>query len=77
MTVYIDKDVLSYEKYNKLWKWHRATNIRKMNPIRWIHEKIAKFALNIIGWVETLQMQVFELKWDIHIHVNYLLNVFL
>jgi hypothetical protein len=33
--------------------------------------------LNIIGWVETLQMQVFELKWDIHIHVNYLLNVFL
>jgi hypothetical protein len=33
-----------------------------MKPIRWIHEKIAKFALNIIGWVETLQMQVFELK---------------
>jgi hypothetical protein len=33
-----------------------------MKPIRWINEKIAKCALNIIGRVETLQMHVFELK---------------
>jgi hypothetical protein len=33
-----------------------------MKPIRRTHEKIDKFALNIIGWVETLQMHVFELK---------------
>ena len=35
---------------------------RNMKPIRWIHGKRAKFALNIIGWVEALQMHDFELK---------------
>jgi len=33
-----------------------------MKPIRWILGKRVGFALNIIGWVETLQMHVFELK---------------
>ena len=46
-----------------------------MKANRWIHIKRAKFALNIIGWVETLQMQVFELKWNIHILITYLLTV--
>ena len=46
-----------------------------MKPIRWILGKRVEFALNIIGWVETLQMHVFELKWHIHILITYLLIV--
>jgi hypothetical protein len=33
-----------------------------VKAIWWINEKIAKFALKIIGWFETLQMHVFELE---------------
>jgi hypothetical protein len=33
-----------------------------MKPIRWVYGKRAKFDLDIIRWVETLQMHVFELK---------------
>ena len=43
---------------------------RYMKPIRWIHGKRAKFALNIIGWVEALQMHDFELKWHIQILIT-------
>jgi hypothetical protein len=37
---------------------------------RWIHGKRAKIAFNIIGWVETLRMHVFELKSQIHILIT-------
>ena len=40
----------------------RVAFIRNMKPIRWIHEKRAKFALNIITLIRTLRMHVFELK---------------
>jgi hypothetical protein len=41
-----------------------------MKPIRWIHGKRAMFSLNIIGWVEILQMHGFELNSHIHMHIT-------
>ena len=40
----------------------RVAFIRNMKPFRWIHEKRAKFVLNIITSIVTLRMHVFELK---------------
>ena len=41
-----------------------------MKPIRWIPGKIVKFALDIIIWVETLRLHVFELKLHIHTRIT-------
>ena len=48
----------------------RVAFIRNVKPIRWIHEKRAKFALNIITLIRTLRMHVFDLKCHIHTHIT-------
>ena len=48
----------------------RVAFIRNMKPIRWIPGNIVKFALDIIIWVETLILHVFELKLHIHTRIT-------